>query len=70
MSNIYPRQENIMTQQEMTSLNYLMEKAKKVSMTPEEQVAQRRSFAYGNSAFENPNITKAIVIEEDQRISL
>ncbi|MEQ3709429.1 hypothetical protein [Tateyamaria sp.] len=59
-----------MTQQEMTSLNYLMDKAKKVSMTPDEQVAQRRSFAYGNSAFENPNITKAIVAEEDERISL
>ena len=54
----------------MTSLNYLMDKAKKVSMTPDEQVAQRRSFAYGNSAFENPNITKAIVAEEDERISL
>jgi hypothetical protein len=59
-----------MTQQEMTSLNYLMDKAKKVSMTLDEQVAQRRSFAFGNSAFENPNITKAIVTEEDLRISL
>lgn len=35
--------------------------AKTVTMTPAEQEAQRRSFAYGNVAIENPNVTRELV---------
>jgi hypothetical protein len=59
-----------MTQQDLASLNYLIEKAKTVTMTEAEVTAQRRSFAYGNSAFENPRITRAMVEEEAKRIGL
>jgi hypothetical protein len=30
-------------------------------MSPEEQGAQRRSFAHGNAAIDNPNVTRAVV---------
>ena len=59
-----------MTKQDMSSLDYLVEKAKKVIMTPEQVSAQRRSFAYGNSAFENPKITREMVDTEANRIGL
>jgi hypothetical protein len=59
-----------MTLQDMSSLDYLVEKAKKLTMTPEEVTAQRRSFAYGNSAFENPRITRDMVDKEAERIGL
>lgn len=59
-----------MTLQDMSSLIYLIEKAKKVTMSPAEVTAQRRSFAYGNSAFENPRITRDMVDQEADRIGL
>ena len=59
-----------MTLQDMSALDYLIEKAKKVTMSPEEVTAQRRSFAYGNSAFENPRITRDMVDREAERIGL
>ena len=59
-----------MTAQEMTALSYLIEKAKEVTMTEEQVTAQRRSFAYGNSAFENPKITRKMVDDEADRIGL
>jgi hypothetical protein len=59
-----------MTKQDMSSLDYLVERAKKVTMTPEEVSAQRRSFAYGNSAFENPKITREMIDKEADRIGL
>lgn len=60
----------IMTTQDMSSLDYLVEKAKQVTMTHEQMTAQRRSFAYGNSAFENPKITREMVDKEAERIGL
>jgi hypothetical protein len=36
-------------------------------MTDEELAAQRRSFAYGNASFENPDITRAMVYREDAK---
>jgi hypothetical protein len=36
-------------------------------MTDKEFAAQRRSFAYGNASFENPDITRAIVYQEDTK---
>ncbi len=39
----------------------LLEKAKDHKMTPDEIREQRISFAYGNAAIENPNVTKDMV---------
>ena len=44
-------------------LEYLIEEARKHIITPEERDAQVRSFAYGNTHFENPAITRADVDE-------
>jgi len=38
-------------------LNQLLEIAKRVQMTSQEQERQRRSFAYGNTKIENKDIT-------------
>jgi hypothetical protein len=40
-------------------LEKLLELARKHKMTPEEHDSQVRSFAYGNTHFENEAITKA-----------
>jgi hypothetical protein len=40
-------------------LEYLIELARKHHMTDEERNEQVRSFAYGNTHFENESITKA-----------
>lgn len=42
-------------------LDNLLEAAKDVVLTPEEKEQQRRSFAYGNTAIENPRITREMV---------
>ena len=42
-------------------LQDLLEAAKKVVPTPEEKEQQRRSFAYGNTANENPRITRQMI---------
>jgi hypothetical protein len=34
-------------------------------MSPEQLRAQRRSFAYGNTAIENPDVTRDIVARAD-----
>ena len=59
-----------MTQKQWDDLAYLMEKAKKVEMTRAEWVKQRNSFAYGNSAFENPDITRELFNEEAERLEV
>ncbi len=59
-----------MTQYDTKALAFLIEKAKKVSMTREQVAEQRRSFAYGNSAFENPMITKEMIKEEARKLGL
>ncbi len=51
-------------------VEYLIEKAKKITMTPDQVTEQRRSFAYGNSAFENPAITRRMIDEEASKIGL
>ncbi len=42
-------------------LKTLLEKARLVTITPTEQEAQRRSFAYGNTHFENSLITRDMI---------
>lgn len=49
-------------------LQYLIERARTVVMTAEQEAAQRRSFAYGNAAFENPRITKKMIEEAAYRL--
>ncbi len=43
------------------SISKLIELAKAVKMTEAQQEEQRRSFVYGNTAFENPAITRKMV---------
>jgi hypothetical protein len=45
----------------MTDIKTMLEKAKAVSMTPEQREAQRRSFAFGNANIENERITRETV---------
>lgn len=44
-----------------TSLSRLIEMAKAVRVSDEQREEQRRSFVYGNTAFENPQITREMV---------
>jgi len=44
-------------------LEDLLEAAKMVVLAPEEKELQRRSFAYGNTAIENPGITREMIDE-------
>ena len=52
----------------LDDLEYLMEKARQITMTPEQVAEQRRSFAYGNTAFENPTITREMIADEARKI--
>lgn len=44
-----------------SSISRIVEMAKKVRMTDAQKEEQRRSFAYGNTAFENSDITREMV---------
>jgi hypothetical protein len=46
-------------------LNELIESARGVAMSPEQLRAQRRSFAYGNTAIANPDVTREIIARVD-----
>jgi len=46
----------------------LLEAAKRYKPTPEHREEQRRSFAYGNTAFENPLITRDMVDAQAERL--
>lgn len=50
-----------MTNIQTRELQYLISEARKIAMSDAEKSEQRMSFAYGNSAFENPMITKEMV---------
>jgi hypothetical protein len=51
-----------------TDLQYLLEKSKGISMSPEEREEQRRSFAYGNTNIENSRITRKVVDEQAEKL--
>ncbi len=51
------------------TLDLLLERAKNVRMTPEEQEEQRRSFAYGNTKLENDLITREMIDEAAERLA-
>jgi hypothetical protein len=45
----------------MAGLKELIEATKAVQPSPEQKEEQRRSFAFGNTAFENSRITREMV---------
>ena len=49
-------------------LQELVERARKIEMTPEQIGEQRRSFAYGNTHIENERITREMVADIDSRL--
>jgi hypothetical protein len=49
-------------------LQELIERARKIEMTPEQIGEQRRSFAYGNTHIENERITRKMVDDLDSRL--
>jgi hypothetical protein len=50
-------------------LKKLIEAAKAAKPTPEQWEQQRRSFAYGNAAFENELITREMVDREADKLA-
>ncbi len=50
-------------------LEELVERAKKINMTPEQAAEQRRSFVYGNTHIENERITRDMVAEADAKVA-
>jgi hypothetical protein len=51
------------------ALKALLEAAKKAKPTAEQQERQRRSFAFGNTAFENELITREMVDREADKLA-
>jgi hypothetical protein len=51
-------------------LEKLLEEAKRVRMSASQAESQRRSFAYGNTHFENERITKAMVDRAADELAL
>ena len=49
-------------------LKDLLDKARKVELSPEKKEEQRRSFAYGNTNIENPRITREMVDQEADKL--
>ncbi|HLG85873.1 MAG TPA: hypothetical protein VKZ79_01600 [Alphaproteobacteria bacterium] len=49
-------------------LKKLVELAKAVRMTAPQVEEQRRSFAYGNTAIENPRITKELINQQAEAL--
>jgi hypothetical protein len=50
-------------------LKVLIAAAKKVVPSAEHREQQRRSFAYGNTAFENPRITREMIDREADKLT-
>lgn len=50
-------------------LKRLIEAAKRVEPTAEHREQQRRSFAYGNTHFENSRITREMVDEQAEKLA-
>lgn len=50
------------------TLEALIDAAKKLELTPEQREEQRRSFAFGNTHFENGLITREMIDEQADKI--
>lgn len=51
------------------SLKALLEAAKTAHVSAEHREQQRRSFAYGNTAFENERITREMIDQQAERLA-
>ena len=51
------------------SLELLIEAARNAAPSAQQQEEQRRSFAYGNTAFENSLITRQMIDEQAEAIA-
>ena len=51
------------------ALKQLLEAAKRAQPSPEQREAQRRSFAYGNTAFENELITREMIDQQAEKLA-
>lgn len=51
------------------ALQSLIEAARKAEPSAEQREEQRRSFAYGNTAFENDRITREMVDREAEKLA-
>jgi hypothetical protein len=49
-------------------LQELVDRARKIEMTPAQLREQRRSFAYGNTHIENDRITREMVADLDDQL--
>tara|TARA_R110002096_G_scaffold78557_1_gene184869 strand:- start:2908 stop:3084 length:177 start_codon:yes stop_codon:yes gene_type:complete len=49
-------------------LKQMLERARRVEMSEQDQEAQRRSFAYGNANIENEDVTREIVDKEAEKL--
>ena len=49
-------------------LQELVDRARKIEMTPAQLREQRQSFAYGNTHIENDRITRQMVADLDARM--
>jgi hypothetical protein len=49
-------------------LQELVDRARKIEMTPDQLGEQRRSFAYGNTHIENERITREMVADLDAQL--
>lgn len=50
-------------------LEKLIDAARRVRMTGEQQEEQRRSFAYGNAGLENDLITRRMIDEQAEKLN-
>ena len=50
-------------------LERLIEVAKRITPSPEHREEQRRSFAYGNTAYENPQITREMIDRQAEKLA-
>lgn len=51
------------------ALKKLLDAAKTIQPTPAQREEQRRSFAYGNTRFENNRITREMIDREAERLA-
>jgi hypothetical protein len=49
-------------------LQELVERTRKIDMTPDQLREQRRSFVYGNTHIENDRITRELVAQVDEEL--
>lgn len=50
-------------------ITILLEKVRRITMSPGEREQQRRSFAYGNANIENESVTKDVIEEVAERMA-